>query len=81
MMRYARCARCKNFYVLTKLAISRCPTCVYMAYRCDECGGVEGAWRSIVMHFHWFFGRAGRVGGHASREALRGPRAVMKRAA
>lgn len=62
MMKYGRCAKCHDFYLLTHLTCVDCTSCTYRTYRCDECGGKEGADRSIRVHFAWW--RKREMGGH-----------------
>lgn len=63
-IRYARCASCRNFYMLDVLAKRACPSCVYSTYRCKDCDGADGADRSIKAHFNWYRGRGKGAGGH-----------------
>lgn len=66
-MRYARCAKCRDFYLEDRLFKFECPSCTYVTYRCKRCGGEEGTLRSIRAHFAWFRSRADGVGGHTGK--------------
>ncbi len=69
-VKYARCAKCKDFYMLERLAVHSCPSCVFTTYRCKKCGGRAGTLRSITMHYSWFRGRGEGAGGHQREGAL-----------
>lgn len=66
-MKFARCAKCKEFDRPEKMVKLYCPSCLYVTYRHkdeDTCGGKDGALRSIRGHFTYFLKRAGGDGGH-----------------
>jgi len=64
-MKFARCARCKDFYLEDRLAVFECPSCMFTTYRCKKCGGEPGTRRSVQAHFAWYRARADGVGGHS----------------
>lgn len=71
-----RCAKClqwkpvntngeKNYVVILE-----CPACVYRTARCEDCGGTEGAWRSLRCHWAFYKARRAGAGNHAERLKL-----------
>jgi hypothetical protein len=69
-VKYARCAKCKDFYLENRLAVYECPSCMFCTYRCKKCGGEQGTHRSVRMHFSWYRARANGVGGHEGQVAV-----------
>jgi hypothetical protein len=65
-MKYARCSKCKNYFLTSHLIKVECNSCDYRTWRCtdDTCGGQYGAIRSILCHFYWWRGRGEGKGGH-----------------
>lgn len=70
MEKMARCMKCKQFDKPERMVVLKCPSCVYVTYRHkdEDCGGAEGALRSIRGHFIHFLRRANEEGNH--REAI-----------
>lgn len=67
-MRFARCAACFRWVGEEKLTVLGCPACWYRTARCQKCGGLDGAVRSIFSHFNYWSGSRGeQVGGHSKR--------------
>ena len=67
MSKYARCAKCRHFYVVGKLMFLECGACTYRTFRCLKCEGIKGAARSIRVHYSYYRARAGGVGGHEEK--------------
>jgi hypothetical protein len=63
----ARCSKCHNWYDAQRVAHVACPACLYTTARCRNCGGAEGALRSVFAHFTYWRVRAGGDGGHQKR--------------
>lgn len=66
-VKYARCAKCRHFYTLPHLTRLECPSCVYRTFRCKTCDGMDGARRSIRVHYAFFRARRGGDGGHRGK--------------
>lgn len=79
-MKYARCSKCRHYYLVSHLIKVECSSCEYRAYRCmnKECGGREGALRSILAHFHWWRSRGEGEGGHDRINLLNALKGVSK---
>ena len=55
-MRY-RCGgrHCKQkFFWINEVQFAKCRDCNYVTARCEECGGLEGATRSVRSHVVWY---------------------------
>jgi NAD-dependent SIR2 family protein deacetylase len=66
-LKYARCSHCKDFYTVNHMTKLECPGCTYRTFRCKNCGGADGAHRSIRAHYMYFKSRSGGEGGHRRR--------------
>jgi len=64
--KFARCARCKHYYLVSRMCVEECASCTYRTYRCQskECGGLKGTARSVNAHANYWRKRGKGVGGH-----------------
>jgi protein gp37 len=46
----------KRFFWISLIHFARCRTCNFISARCDNCGGVKGAKRSVSSHVAWYRG-------------------------
>lgn len=51
-----RCGGCRNFFFLKLIHFAKCNVCNFVAMRCETCGGVKGAARSVRSHVSWYKG-------------------------
>jgi hypothetical protein len=77
---WTRCNKCKGWWLIDKVAIKKCTTCSYITYRCESCGGLNGAWRSILAHIEHWATRGHELGGH-THDALARFRKIIPREA
>jgi len=64
--KYARCGAksCRKFWVIGKVSIVHCPTCVHVIVRCEECGGMDRAKMAMRGHRYWWATQGKGQGGH-----------------
>lgn len=48
--RVVRCSKCREFVPATLASVCTCSVCIYTAGRCHQCGGEDGATRSVIAH-------------------------------
>jgi hypothetical protein len=79
-VKFARCSRCKHYFLISHLIRVECTSCDYRSYRCKtkECGGHAGAMRSILCHFHWWRSRGEGEGGHDRVNLLNSLRSMKR---
>lgn len=60
---YYRCRKCLKFKELNKVHFVSCPCCDFRTARCNEanCGGKQGALRSLVAHVRWWASRGSGI--------------------
>lgn len=64
--KFARCACCKHYYLVSMMDVLECDSCTYRTYRCRsaKCAGAAGTARSVNAHASYWRGRGRGVGGH-----------------
>lgn len=67
--KFFRCTKCRRFWIAAKVAFKACISCQLVAYRCEDCGGLMGACRSVHAHMSWYAGRGSGIGGHTKTVA------------
>ncbi len=65
--KWARCTKCKKWDYEDEVARMGCPACDYRAHRCEDCGGRDGAVRSVLCHIAYWRTRGKMDGGHTNR--------------
>jgi NAD-dependent SIR2 family protein deacetylase len=66
-MKHARCVKCGKWHPAHKVILVECPACVYRTARCHDCGGAQGAVRSLRGHWAFYRARRHEDGGHLER--------------
>lgn len=47
---------CRRFFWVSQVSFARCKVCSFVATRCEKCGGIESAKRSVKCHVSWYRG-------------------------